>query len=106
MDWTIYGALIVGFVALGIGAARLFTHTRAMWRAFRQLRGNLAAELERLAEISEKTSQSAERAGDQEQLNESLARLRVSLAQFAVLTNAFDEATDAFGRIVAVMPRK
>jgi uncharacterized membrane protein YcjF (UPF0283 family) len=106
VDWTIYGALILGFLAIAAGSARLFVHTRQMWRLFRQLRRNLARELERLAEVSEATSAAAERAGDQERLNESLARLRVSLAQFAVLRAAFDEATDAFGRIAAVVPRK
>jgi hypothetical protein len=106
VDWTIYGALIVGFLAIAIGAARLFTHMREMWRSFRRLRGGLAVELARLAEVSEKTSATAERVGDQEQLNESLARLRVSLAQFAVLQSAIDEATDTVGRITAVVPRK
>ena len=106
MDWTIYGALILGFLAIGGGSARFFVHARELWRSFRRLRGNLAVELERLAESSEKASASAERAGDQERLTESLGRLRVSLAQFAVLQSAFEEATDAFGRITAVVPRK
>jgi len=106
VDWTIYGALIVGFIAIAAGSARLFVHARDMWRSFRRLRGNFAVELDRLSEASEKASATAERAGDQQRLNESLGRLRVSLAQFAVLQSAFEEATDAFGRITAVLPRK
>jgi uncharacterized membrane protein len=106
VDWTIYGALIAGFLAIAAGSTRLFLHAREMWRSFRRLRGNLAVELERLAESSEKASVAAERAGDQQELNESLGRLRVSLARFAVLQSAFEEATGAFGRITALVPRK
>jgi hypothetical protein len=106
VDWTIYGALILGVLAVTVGAVRLFVRMREMWRSLKRLRRNLAGELERLATVAEATSAAAERAGDQERLNESLGRLRVSIAQLAVLRAAFDEATDAFGRFTAVVPRK
>src|SRR4051794_26077743 len=80
VDWTIYGALIVGFLAIAAAIARLVARTRDAWQAYKRLRSRLATEFERLDELAESASRAAERAGDQTRLNESLARLQVTLA--------------------------
>lgn len=106
MDWAIYGALIVGFLAVAAAAAYLVVQALTAWRAFKRLRRHTAKELAALANAADATAHAAERATDQSRLNASLAELRVALAQFAVLRSALDEATDAFGRFTAVYPRK
>jgi uncharacterized membrane protein YcjF (UPF0283 family) len=106
VDWTIYGALIVGFLAIAAAAGYLVVQVLQGWRAYKRLRRRAAKELARLAEAADASAEAAARASDQPRLNASLARLRIALAQFAVLRNAFDEATDALGRFAAVYPRK
>jgi hypothetical protein len=105
VDWTIYGALIAGFVAIAVGVAVLVRRALHAWRSFKQLTRRLGEELEQLAAVAEKTSATAERVGDQSRLDESLRRLRITLARFAVLRNALDEANETFGRF-ALVPRK
>jgi uncharacterized membrane protein YcjF (UPF0283 family) len=105
MDWTIYGALIAGFVAIAVGIVVLVRRALDAWRAFKQLTRRLSEELEQLAAVAEKTSATAERVGDQRRLDESLRRLRTTLARFAVLRNALDEANETFSRF-ALVPRK
>jgi hypothetical protein len=106
VDWAIYGALIAGFLAVAGAAAFLGVRVLEAWRDLKRLRRQVARALERLAELTEATAVAAERAGDQTQLTASLGRLRVTLARLAVIRAALDEATDAFGRVVAVYPRK
>ena len=107
--------------AVNAFAQRLSSHIRAhrdaslevhehgvleAWRAFKRLRRHLARELGRLADLGERTGESAARALDTSDLDASLARLRVALARFALLREAIDEATGTFGRFAAVYPRK
>ena len=107
MDWTIYGALILGAIALTAGAAFIAVRALRAWRDFKRFRRQLARSLQALADSADATSRTAERvAGDQTALEASLARLRVTLAQFNVLLAAVDEAGDAFRRVTAVYPRK
>jgi uncharacterized membrane protein YcjF (UPF0283 family) len=106
VDWAIYGALIVGFLAVVAAAAYLVVQVLRGWRAYKRLRRRAARELARVADAADATAETVARAADQQRLGVSLARLRVALAQFAVLRRAFDEATDALGRIAAVYPRK
>ena len=107
MDWTIYGALIVGFLCIAVATWLLVRRARVTWREFQRVQRLLNVELARLAESADAAARAAERqAGDQARLDESLARLRVTLARFAVLQNALDEASDTFGRFALVVPRK
>jgi hypothetical protein len=106
VDWAIYAALAVGFVAVTAGLVFLVVRALEAWRAFKRLRRHLGRELERLADLGERTAESAARALDTSELDASLARLRVALARFALLREAIDEATGTVGRFAAVYPRK
>jgi hypothetical protein len=106
VNWAIYAALAVGFSAVTAGVVFLVVRLLEAWRAFKRLRRHLGRELDRLADLGERTSESAARALDTSELDASLARLRVALARFALLREAIDEATGTFGRFAAVYPRK
>ena len=106
VDWAIYAALAVGFLAVAAGLVFLAVRLLEAWRAFKRLRRHLRRELERLADLGERTEESAARALDTSELDASIARLRVALARFALLREAIDEATGTFGRFAAVCPRK
>jgi hypothetical protein len=106
VDWTIYGALIAGFLAVSGASAFLVVRILQGRRMLKRFRRHLAKELQRLADLGEQTAEKVETAGDTAQLDESLGRLRVTLARFAVLRAALDEATDAVTRVTAVYPRK
>jgi hypothetical protein len=106
MTWTIYGALIAGFLALAGAAAFLVVRLLQAWRAFKRLRRHLGKELDRLGTLMEQTAGSVARASDQTKLEHSLARLRLALARLALLRGAVDEASATFGRFTALYPRK
>jgi hypothetical protein len=106
VNWAIYAALAVGFVAVAAGLVFLAVRLLEAWRAFKRLRRHLRRELERLADLGERTTESAARALDTSELDASLVRLRVALARFALLREAIDEASGIFGRFAAVYPRK
>jgi hypothetical protein len=106
VNWAIYAALAVGFSAVAAGLVFLAVRLLEAWRAFKRLRRHLARELERLADLGERTAEASAHALDTAELDASLARLRVALARFALLREAIDEATGTFGRFAAVYPRK
>jgi hypothetical protein len=106
VNWVVYAALILGFLAVAAGLVFLGVRLLEAWRAFKRLRRHLARELERLADLGERTAERAARALDTSELDASVARLRVALARFALLREAIDEATGTFGRVAAVYPRK
>jgi uncharacterized membrane protein YcjF (UPF0283 family) len=107
MDWSIYGALILGTIALAAGTAFVVVRALRAWRDFKRLRRQLAKSLQALADSADATSRTAERVvGDQTALESSLARLRVGLARFNVLLAAVDEVDDTLRRVTAVYPRK
>jgi hypothetical protein len=106
MDWAIYGALIVGFLAFVGGVVFLVVRISQAWRAFKRFRRHFTRELDNLYDAADRTARAMERASDQTKLEEAVARLRPTLAQFAVLRAAFAEATAAYGRVTAVVPRK
>ncbi len=106
VDWTIYGALIAGFLAVSGATALLVVRVLHGRRMLKRFRRHLAKELRRLADLGEHTVEKVETATDTADLDESLGRLRVTLARFAVLQAALDEATDAVTRVTAVYPHK
>ena len=106
MNWAIYAALAVGFFAIAAGLVSLAVRALDAWRAFKRLRRHLGRELERLADLGERTDERAARTLDTSELDASLARLRGALARFALLREAIDEATGTFGRFAPVYPRK
>ena len=106
VDWVVYAALIAGFLTVAAGLVFLVVRVLQAWRAFKRLRRHLARELTGLADLGERTAESAARALDTAELDATLARLRVTLARFGVLRAAIDEATGTFGRFAVVYPRK
>jgi 3-deoxy-D-manno-octulosonic-acid transferase len=106
VDWTIYGALIAGFLALVAAVAFLAVRALQAWRDFKRLRRRAVKELDVFSALAEETAERAARAGDQPRLVASVDRLRVSLARLAVLRGALDEVDDTFARVTAVYPRK
>jgi hypothetical protein len=106
VTWLIWTGLIVGgltvVAALGLLGVRLLQG----WRTFKRFRRHLGKELDGLGTAVERMSQAADRTTQAARLDRSLGRLRVTLARFAILREALDEATGAFGRFTAPYPRK
>lgn len=105
MDWAIWGALILGFLAVVAAAAVLVVRFLRARRDLRRFRRHLGTELDRLADLREATVRKLETATDTRALDESLSHLRVTLARFAVLRASLDESLDTFRRLTAVYPR-
>jgi hypothetical protein len=101
-NWFVYAALTVGALATLGALALLAVRVLQAWRNLKRLRRHVARELYRLADLGEATATKVEHAADTEELNRSLASLRISLAQMAVLREAFAEATS----FTALIPRK
>ena len=106
MDWTVYGALIAGFLAFATAAAFLAVRALQGWRTLKRARRNLARSLATLATSADHTGDIVERISDQQELEGTLARLRLATRQLNVLRAAVDEVTDSLGRVTAVYPRK
>ena len=104
-EWLIYAALIAAFVAVVAAAARLVVRVSHTWRGFKRLRRQLVKELDRLTLAADMLAAKAEKTGDLERLDESLARLRVSLARVQVLRNALDEVEALVERVAFFYPR-
>ena len=106
MDWVVYTALILGFLAVVAGLVFVVIRLLQAWRAFKRLRRHLARELDHLADLGERTAEGAARALDTAELDATVRHLHVTLARFALLREAIDEANGIFGRVAAVYPRK
>ena len=104
-EWLISAALIAAFVAVVASAARLVVRVSHTWRGFKRLRRQLVKELDRLTLAADMLAAKAEKTGDMERLEESLARLRVSLARIQVLRNAMDEVEALVERVAFFYPR-
>ena len=104
-EWLIYAALIAAFVAVVAAAARLVVRVSHTWRGFKRLRRQLVKELDRLTLAADMLAAKAEKTGDMERLEESIARLRVSLARVQVLRNAMDEVEALVERVAFFYPR-
>jgi len=101
-DWLVYGALIVGALAVFAGVILLAVRALQAWRAFKRLRRHVFRDLDKAAEKMEATLDKAEAASDTTELDASVARLRRSLAQLALLREAWNEATS----FTALIPHK
>ena len=106
MDWTVYGALIAGILAVFAAAAFLAVRALQGWRTLKRARRHLARSLAALATSAERTTDIVEQISDQRDLEASLARLRVATRQLNVLRAAVYEVTGSVGRVTAVYPRK
>jgi predicted transcriptional regulator len=106
VDWAIYGALILG--GLAVVAAMTFLVVRVLqgWRDLKRFRRHLARGLNDLADKAERTGELVERISDQGELQDTLSRLRLTLTKFNVLRAAVDEVSDSLTRVASVYPRK
>ena len=105
-DWAIWTALVVSGLAIAGALALLGVRALRAWRDLKRTRRRLFRGLDELAEKGEATTEKAAAAGETEELQRSLLRLRAALAQLAVLRGAMDEVQDTFGRLGAVVPHK
>ena len=106
MDWTVYGTLIAAFLAVAGAAAFAVVSALRGWRDLKRTRRHVAHELDRLADLGDRTVTKAEQATDAAELTAALATLRVSLARLGVLRAAVDEVGDTLRRVAVVYPRK
>jgi HAMP domain-containing protein len=105
-DWAIWGALGAGGLVVLAALALLAVSALRAWRDLKRTRRHLFRGLDELAAKGEATTEKVAAAGETEDLQRSLLRLRAALAQLAVLRGAMDEVQDTFGRLGAVVPRK
>ena len=105
-DWAIWAALIAAALVVVAALALLALRALRGWRDLKGLRAAISGALAELSAGGERTTEKLAAAGETEELQRSLARLRVSLARLAVLREAVDEVQDGAGRVTAVMPRK
>jgi hypothetical protein len=105
-NWLIYGALIVGVLAIVSALGLLGARILQAWRAFKRLRRHGLKEIDRLLTLAETAAEKAEHAADTSRLEKSLSDLRATLARFAVLREAAGEVGDTIGRVTAFYPRK
>jgi hypothetical protein len=105
-NWLVYAALIAGALAVLWALALLAVRALQAWRSFKRLRRHVARELDRLADLGEATAEKVAHASDTEELDRSLASLRVSLARLAVLREALDEVSDTVSSVTAFVPQK
>jgi hypothetical protein len=103
----VWAALALVVVCLLGGAWHVFVRTRDVFRAFRELGGEVGDALARVDESAARVADAAARApASGDSLGNSLARLARSRAQLSVLTVALGE-TAAFGRgIRGLVPKK
>src|SRR5437763_1586381 len=106
VDWAIYGALIFSSLTTVSAITHLVVRILQSWRALKRFRRHLARTLNDLADKAERTGELVERVSDQDDLADTLARLRVTLAKFNVLRAAVDEVSESLWRVASVYPRK
>ena len=104
-DWAIYGALLVGFLAVLAAAALLAVRVLRALRDLKRLRRGIGKELERLADLGEATADKLGTATDTAKVDASVSRLRADLARLAILREAIDEAKGVAGRLAWIYPR-
>jgi hypothetical protein len=106
-DWVVWVALGVSLVAAIAAMVRFGLLSLRAWRDVNRSRRALFAELDLLAARAEALGEKAAGLEEvSERLTRALDRLALSRRKLAVLQSAFDEATDAFGAVTAVYPRK
>jgi hypothetical protein len=106
-DWAIWAGLAVAVVT-GVGAtALLVVAVLRCLRGLKRTRRRIFKELDELAASAEAVGEKAGAMGSGgERLARSLAGLAASRRRLALLQAALDEATDAFGWLAVVYPRK
>lgn len=105
-DWAIWGALIVGGLAVAGALALLGVRILRAWRDLKRARRRLFRGLDEIAAKGEATTEKVAAAGETEELRRSLLHLRRSLAQLAVLREALAEVEGTVGVVRAFVPRK
>jgi hypothetical protein len=105
-DWVVWGALAAGGLATLGALAFLAVRGLQAWRDFKRVKREALASLDSLSAAGEAVAEKALAAGDSDELQASLARLRRSLAQLAVLREAVDDVRRPLGLVTALAPRR
>jgi 3-deoxy-D-manno-octulosonic-acid transferase len=105
-DWSIWGALVVGGVAILVATAHVVARSLQAWRSLKRVRRHLVRDLDALAAAAERTAERAAQVSDATRVERSLRRLGRSLAQLAVLRAAMDDVSDAAPRILWGLVRR
>ena len=95
-DWAIWGALIVGGLAVTGSLVLLAVRALQAWRDVRRVRRHLFRALDDLTAAGERAAEAAAEATDTTELSRSLRRLQRALAQLAILREAIDEVQSVF----------
>ena len=96
-DWAVWGAFAVAICSGIAGIVVLLRSVRDALRIVKRVRSLAVESLSSLGAKAEVAAAKAERAGDTQELEASVARLRGSLAQLAVLRAALEEVDRQFG---------
>jgi len=104
-DWAIWGALVVGGVAVAGSLGLLAVRALQAWRDFKRVRRHVFRALDDLAAAGERAAEAAAQTTDTTELERSLRRLQRALAQLAVLREAIDEVQGVFGFAAVFVPR-
>jgi len=105
-DWAIWGALIVGGVAVLGSVGLLAVRALRVWRDFKRVRRHVFRALDDVAAAGERAAEAASQAADTTELERSLRRLQRALAQLAILREAMDEVRGVFGFAAVFVPRR
>ena len=107
MPLPVWIALLAVLISLTAGATYVFLRSLRLWRALKRFDEALEPVMQEMNRPLDRLAANSEAFGsDAPRLEASLERLRRSLARAAVLGAALDDTRDAFGRLVAVYPRK
>jgi hypothetical protein len=98
-DWAVWGALLVAICSGIAGAILVATRARDVLRDFKRVNSCATKSLGDLVAKADLAATKAERAGDTQELQESVARLRGSIAQLMILRAALVEIDEQFGWI-------
>jgi HAMP domain-containing protein len=105
-DWAVWGALALGGLATLGALALLAVRVLQAWRDVKRVRRHLLAAIDSVAAAGEAVADKAAAAGETEELEASVGRLRRSLAQLALLREAIDEVRGPVSLVTAFAPRK
>ncbi len=104
--WAVWGALAAGGLATLAALAFLAARGLQAWRDFTRVKRETLAAIDSLSAAGEAVAEKALTAGDTDELQASLARLRRSLAQLAVLREAVDDVRRPLRLVTAFAPRR
>ena len=102
-DWVVWGALVVAICSGIAGIVLVVVRVVEAARNAKTARVRVADRLSAISRKAELAATKAESAGDTQELQESIARLRGSLAQLAILRAAIAEFERQFAWVLVLL---